>query len=404
MRTVGTWQAFALSLLIAGSTESALAQQSEPATREKAIEDSQAEKAKDLHPYVPNKAEALINAVEQNLTNGVVHWHPFFDSAYSGGGFTLGAGYATHLSPYNILDVRGSYTFAGYKRVEAEFLAPRLFHRRGTLSVLGGWREATQVGFYGIGPDTVKEDRTNYDFQQPYGSAKLTLWPTRQLWMLRGGFELSQWSQHPGEGSDPSVETVYTPATLPGLGAKTTYLHSQGTFGFDWRTAPGYARRGGYYGVTLHDYTDPDSVFGFRQIDYEAIQHLPILREAWTISLRTLVQTALTKDDQQIPFFMLPSLGGGSNLRGFSSWRFRDQNSLLLQGEWRIMVNRFLDTAVFLDAGKVAANRSDLDFNDLQTDYGFGVRFHGPFTTPLRIEVARGREGLHFVVSTSSAF
>ena len=52
---------------------------------------------------------------------------------------------------------------------------------------------------------------------------------------------------------------------------------------------------------------------------------------------------------------MLPSVGGGSSLRGFSSWRFRDSNSLLLQAEWRIMVNRFLDTAFFYDAGKVAA-------------------------------------------------
>ena len=78
-------------------------------------------------------------------------WHPFFESAYSGGGFTLGAGYAHHVSPYNLLDVRGSYTLSGYKRAEAEFIAPRLFHRRGALSLLGGWREATQVGFYGIG-------------------------------------------------------------------------------------------------------------------------------------------------------------------------------------------------------------------------------------------------------------
>ena len=67
--------------------------------------------------------------------------------------------------------MRGSYTILGYKRVEAEFVAPRMFNRRGHLSVLAGWREATQVGFYGIGPDTSKDDRTNYLFQRPYGSA-----------------------------------------------------------------------------------------------------------------------------------------------------------------------------------------------------------------------------------------
>ena len=86
-----------------------------------------------------------------------------------------------------MLDVRGSYTILGYKRIEAEFTAPRLFHRRGSLSVLGGWREATQAAFYGLGMGTSLDDRTDFDFQQPYGSGTLTLWPTRRLLMLRGG-------------------------------------------------------------------------------------------------------------------------------------------------------------------------------------------------------------------------
>ena len=44
-----------------------------------------------------------------------------------------------------------------------------------------------------------------------------------------------------------------------------------------------YTRRGGYYGITVHDYNDRAEAFGFRQVDYEAIQHFPVLREAWVI-------------------------------------------------------------------------------------------------------------------------
>jgi hypothetical protein len=380
-----------------------VAQQPEPPTREAAIEQEQGEKDKALHPYVLSGVEGFLNRVDNALANGV-RLHPFFENAYSGGGFTLGAGYAFPVSAYSVLDFRGSYTITGYKRIEAEFRAPRLFQRRGQLSVLGGWREATQVGFYGIGMDNSVDDRTNYLFRQPYGSALLTLWPTREYLMLRGGVELSEWSQRHGEGTDPSVEAVYTPDTLPGLGATVRYLHSQGTVGLDWRTSPGYTRRGGYYGVTFHDYSDNDNEFGFQKVDYEVIQHLPILREAWVISLRALAQTTYSKSNQQTPFFMLPAVGGGSSLRGFSSWRFRDRNSLLLQAEWRIMVNRFFDTAFFYDAGKVAARTSDLDFNGLKSDYGFGTRFHGPFATPLRIELAKSNEGLSIVFSSSAVF
>ena len=404
MRTFGVLRLFAAAVFAIGSTAAVAAQEPQAPTREAAIEQKQAEKSKQLHPYVPNKAEGLFNKAETLLLTGGLRWHPFFESAYSGGGFTLGLGYMRFVSSYNRLDVRGSYTIAGYKRAEVEFMAPRLFKRRAALSVIGGWREATQVGFYGIGTNTSKDDRTNYAFQQPYGSALFTIFPTRRTLMLRGGVEWSEWNLDPGKGSFPPVDTIYTPETLPGLGTTTAYLHSQATVGFDWRTSPGYSRRGGFLGVTGHDYRDSDTEFGFEQVDYEAIQHLPILREAWVLSLHGRVQTAFNKSGQEIPFFMLPSVGGGSSLRGFPSWRFRDRNSLLLQAEWRIMANRFLDTAVFYDAGKVTARTADLDFDGLKSDYGFGLRFHGPFSTPLRVELARSKEGLSLVFSANSVF
>lgn len=404
MTHVNAWARVALFACLAGSPAVVCTQETATPTRQAAIERDQATKDAGLHPYAPNRAETFLNRFEETLASGGRGWHPFLDSAYSGGGFTLGAGYTQFVSPYNSLDVRGSYTVAGYKRAEVEFRAPRIFQRRGELSVLGGWREATEVSFYGIGAGTEQSDRTNYKFQQPYASALLTVFPTRRLFMLGGGAELSQWSQQPGEGSSPSVETVYTPDTLPGLGAKPTYLHLQGKLGLDWRTSPGYSRRGGFYGVTFHDFADSGDAFGFRRVDYEAIQHVPILREAWVISLRGLVSTAFDKDGQQIPFFMLPSVGGGSSLRGFSSRRFRDRNSLLVQAEWRIMANRFLDAAFFYDAGKVAARTADLDLTHLKSDVGFGVRLHGPLATPLRVELAKSHEGLAFVFAMSPAF
>jgi hypothetical protein len=376
----------------------------ESPTRQGAIEREQAAKVPTLHPYEITKTEQAFQRVDTIFEGGVIRWHPFFDSAYAGGGFTLGVGHVSYVSAYNFIDVRGSYTFAGYKRVEAEFVAPRLFKRRGRLNVLGGWREATQVGFYGLGTNTSVDDRTNYLFKQPYISALMTVFPTREILMLRGGVEFMQWSQEPGEGTFPSVETVFTPATLPGLGASPTYLHTQGTVGIDWRTSPGYTRRGGFYGATLHDYHDQDDAFGFRFMEYEAIQHVPILREAWVLSFRGRIQTAEEKDNQLTPFFMLPALGGGSTLRGYSSWRFRDQNALLLQAEWRIMVNRYLDTAFFYDTGKVAPRFRDLDFSGLKNDFGFGVRFHGPFATPLRLEIAKSSEAFRFIFSSSAPF
>src|SRR5262245_51420379 len=222
--------------------------------------------------------------------------------------------------------------------------------------------------------------------------------------MLRGGAELSKWDLKSGSGVFQSVDTLFTSDTLAGLGQAATYVHTQATVGLDYRRpsgslpSAGYPHRGGFYGVAAHDVIDLASRTGFRQFDYEAVQHLPMLRETWVVSLRGRAEPTTGKTDQQVPFYLLPSLGGGNSLRGFSSWRFRGRNSLLLQGEWRIIANRGFETAFFYDAGKVADRASDLDFNDLITDYGFGARFHALHATFLRAEIAHSREGLRFVL------
>jgi hypothetical protein len=379
--------------------------QSSVPTREGEIIAAQQAKARELKPYEVGGVEAWVTNFEKSVLTGRIKWHPYFESAYAGGGFTLGAGYLTHVSSYNTLDLRGSITLSSYKRLEAEFRAPRLFNRRGVLSVLGGWRDATQVGFYGLGTDnTSNDDRANYSFTQPYAQALLEVRPTRRIAVFTGGFEVSNWDLGPGSGSAPSIDEVYSPATLPGVDASVTYLHPQASAALDWRPAPGYTRTGGYVGVSGHHFGDSDDRFSFQQVNYDVIQHIPFLRDTWVISLRGRVETTFVDETQTIPFFMLPALGGGSTLRGFASWRFRDRHSLLLSGEWRVLVNRFLDTAVFYDAGKVTSRISDLDFDGLKSDYGFGFRFHGPLTTPLRIELAKSNEGLVLVFSAKAAF
>jgi hypothetical protein len=86
-------------------------------------------------------------------------FHPYFINSYAGGGFTLGAGHMSYLGPHNTLDVRASFTPSGYKRLEAEFIAPQLLDRRASLSLIGGWREATRVGYYGTGMATLGRPR-----------------------------------------------------------------------------------------------------------------------------------------------------------------------------------------------------------------------------------------------------
>ena len=156
--------------------------------------------------------------------------------------------------------------------------------------------------------------------------------------------------------------------------------------------------------MTYHAYADRGDTYSFDRVDAELVQHIPILRETWVLSLRGRLQTTLD-DDDAVPFFLLPSLGSGSTLRGYSSWRFRDRHSLLMSAEWRWIPNRSgLDMAIFYDAGKVTPRFDDISLEGLKSDVGIGVRFHTLAATPLRIELARGSEGTRLVFAGDAAF
>src|SRR5689334_21266183 len=228
MRTLSLFRLSMSVAFLAGVVTSASAQTPEPETRQAVLEAEQAKKETTLQPYVPTKGERLMDRVENVFVYPTQTWHPFFENAYKGGGFAAGLGYMWHATSYSYVDIRGSYSIKSYKRAEVEFVSPRLFHRRGELSLLGGWRDATEVGFYGVGMDTSVNNRVNYGFERPYGTALLSVRPTRKVLLLRGGVDFSKWDMKSGTGGT-SIEDVYTPETLPGVDATTTYLHTLGT-------------------------------------------------------------------------------------------------------------------------------------------------------------------------------
>jgi hypothetical protein len=394
----GSIKVVALGIVILVSVVPARAQES----RAEAIAAEQAKKADDLHPYVPSRAEQRTMLVKQALFGDPTGLYPYFDSVYGGGGFTLGAGYRRFLGPQTIWDVRGLYSVRSYKLIELSAVSPGHARQTIDLHARAGWRDATQIRFHGLGIDSPR-DRTNFRMKQAYAGGDLRARPWRSI-VFGVGLSYEDFTSDQGRGSAPSIETVHTLASAPGLGTDPAFVHTMVSAGVDWRPSAGYARRGGLYEAVYHKYHDRDETQTFDRLDVQLVQHLPILRENWVVSLQGLLQTTLDPD-ARVPHFLLPSLGGSSRLRGYHSWRFRDRHSLLLSGEWRWIPNRLgLDAALFFEAGTVAAERAALDIDDVKINAGFGVRFHGPAATPVRIELARGSEGLRIVFAGNPAF
>ncbi len=175
--------------------------------------------------------------------------------------------------------------------------------------------------------------------------------------------------------------------------------------GLDSRTSPGYSQRGGLARVSLADYRQVSGTgAGFQRADGELQAFIPLRAERQVVALRASAATTLTAGDNEVPFYLLPELGGQSALRGYSSWRFRDRARLLLSGEYRWSAGPLVDMSLFADAGQVAPRLGELSLQDLHTSWGIGFSVHTPSATVTRLEVARSREGVGLLISFGPSF
>ena len=372
-------------------------------TREAAIAAEQRDKAARAAPHQRHWAEQLVLTLRQMIVEQPSGVYPYFDSVYSGGGFTLGAGYRQFTGDRTHLNIAGLYSLSGYKLIEASVISPG--HWSGWLDIRGaaGARDATQVAYYGLGIDSPADANTGFRMKQDYAGGEFTARPRPWLLLSAGAAYEDYTLMDPTDQSIP-VDDAYGPETAPGVGANPAYLHSIVSAAIDSRPAADYARRGALYKITRHDFADRDHTYSFSRVEAEIVHHIPVLRENWVFSVRGRLESTLG-DDDLVPYFLLPALGSGSTLRGYSSWRFRDRHAALVSGEWRWIANRLaLDMAIFYDTGVVAPRFDALTSGALVGSYGVGVRFHGPARTPLRIELARGREGTRLIFAASAAF
>jgi outer membrane protein assembly factor BamA len=169
---------------------------------------------------------------------------------------------------------------------------------------------------------------------------------------------------------------------------------------------PKNPRRGGWYRVDFSHFDDrTDGRFTFNRVDTDVRQFVGLLAGRRVLAARLFVSTSDTESGQLMPFYFMPTLGGNDTLRGFREYRFRGPHAILAQGEYRYEIWSGLDGAFFYDAGKVANTRSDLNFKNLEADYGFGFRFNTDNAIIFRVDAGFGsRDGKHLYIVFGGIF
>lgn len=261
--------------------------------------------------------------------------------------------------------------------------------------------ELPGLDFYGLGNATTQQ--THVLFGQRWYEGGLKVMDPVLSW-LDLGVELGYLQPHIGpipNSAIPSIEKLFGDVQAPGLTAQPAFLH------YKVRALPHHPAILPYkldYEISYDYYQDLDlSRFSFNKFEADLVNTVPLrwrrkealkgtnrLRDWFCvpkgagkvctfgyIALNGLL-TLETAAEQQVPFYLQPTLGGADlgdhdTLRGFLDYRFRAPNRMLLQGEYGHNIWGPLGVLGFYETGRVGIHASDLGFSQLHHDVGVGI-------------------------------
>jgi hypothetical protein len=385
------------------------------ATRAEEFDALRQKKAADAKPDKRNNIESALlwlqerKLVEKLETPGA-GWHgirPRLGGLSNGSGFGFGAQYDRVRMLDGQLDFSlvGAASPIGYQHYETKLDLPRLADEHAFLQVKARRRVMPREDFFGTGPDSTREGRTAYFQEDNSAGVRGGVRPVRWLRFGAGAEWLGIDIRSGTDPRFPSTELLYNDQNTPGLNDQPDFLKSEGFVAIDWRDSLGNPRSGGYYAATLSSYKDRTlDQFDFRRFEVELQQYVPFNAGHRVIAFRFGASFDDSEQGKRVPFYLQKTLGGANDLRGFREFRFRDQNRMVFNLEYRWEAFSGLDMALFGDAGKVFADRGDFDLKKLEKAYGFGLRFNTVKNVFLRLDFARGREGLRTFITFENVF
>ena len=317
-----------------------------------------------------------------DLNNG---FYVDFGKMIPGAGWlSAGPGYRQWFGKDTVLlDGSAAYSWNGYKSAQARVLLPKFAKSRLALGTQVRWVDFGAIDFFGVGRDTLEDNLTTFGIQATHVVGHATLRPARwfdidaEIGLLSPSLK------------DDSLGRVGPAAEQP------TFMPTQVSMTIDARNFREHPTSGVLLRAAAAHYEDRDTgAFTHRRYEGEAAGFVPMFGERVVLALHGMAVTT-PLEDGNVPFYLLPSLGGANSLRSFADYRFHDRSMLMANAELRLAMMTHVDLAFFVDAGNVAPRIQDLDLD--KKSFGGGLRFHTRRQTFARIDVANGAEGWRFL-------
>jgi len=352
----------------------------------------------------PAKMKLLDRIKEPDQGGGLhftKHWAIVFGGIKSGSGAALGPAFSNKFENGGYFQVKALYSIRRFRLLQARYDTQTFWKDRALLTSRIRWQDAPKLDLYALGPDS-PDLNVDYAERRSDATTRLRLQFNPAVHMAMG-FGVERYSTKNGR-----IDLVNDPALpeqplMPGLGTRPWYAHSFISGTHDSRTTPGYSRRGHLLEGTIHSFNDVnDGQPPFGRFEGVAEQLIPTNGAKGVIGLSVQTWLSLSSGARAVPFFLMPLLGGSSNLMAFPSYRFRDRHALALRGEYRWAVHKMIDVAGVGEIGTVAARVGDLGLGDAPTSIAAGIRVHSKTSSLVNLDLAHGREGFRLVLGFSS--
>jgi len=401
----------ALVVVVAHGLAVAGAFAQEPATRGEVLEREREEKSKELTPPQTGRVERALLALEngrffERLLAPPEGFYPKIGNITAGSGFAVGPAYrrAGLFGERADFSAFAAGSIQRYWMLDARLTLPALAGGRLFADVHGRLYDFPSEDFFGLGPESNRDDETTYTLRSSQVGAAGGVRPLSWLSLGAGVDHLTPSISSGRDGR--TIEELFDPSQAPGLDFQPDFVRWEVFADINAREPRGNPRRGGQYKLVYQRFDDRDlQRYSFNRMDVDVQQYIPLLRDRRVLALRAMASASDADAGQEVPFYFQRTLGGPDDLRGFRRFRFRDNNMLLLQAEYRWEIFTAVDGAIFYDAGKVAPRREDLNLQDLESDYGIGFRFGTRNGVFLRVEGAFGSSGgKHFIMRFGHVF
>jgi len=341
---------------------------------------------------------------------GGIHFSPTFAVVFGGikQGSSMAAGPAVShdFADGSFVQAKGVYSIRNFKLVQLRYDSRPLFSRRGLFSTRVRWQDAPELSIYALGPDS-SHARAEYGEQKFEWSGFVRGGIAPHL-NVTGQAGVERYSVNAGFIDDHEDERLGIVPDAPGLATRPWFLHTVAAIAYDTRPSPDVGRTGTALAFATHHYHDMhDGGASFRGFEVGAGHIFPTIETSGTggardwrgaLELSGRAWLTHTGEGSVVPFNLMPTLGGGDVLIGYSSYRFRDRNAVLLRGEYRWAVHPMIDVAGIYEAGTVAPSIGAFALDDMAQSIGAGIRVHSKSSGLMRLFLARDREGLQFVI------